>query len=77
MGPLEGGTVIACDRACLRQGPYVHSAYVVAARRDCSGYPSALGCSRLHWQSGKTSREESLPVWLQKLVRRFQAEQLF
>src|ERR1700694_299396 len=37
VGPLEGGTVVACDRASFRQGPCVHSVYVVAARRDCSG----------------------------------------
>jgi IS30 family transposase len=56
VGPLEGGTVVASDRACLRQGPCIHSVYVVAARRDCSGHPSALaahaytGGERGHWE---------------------------
>jgi hypothetical protein len=40
--PLEGGTVVVSDWARLRQEPCVHSLYVVAARRDCSGSPSAL-----------------------------------
>ena len=40
--PLEGGAVVARDRASLRQGPCVDSVYVVAARRDRSGSPSAL-----------------------------------
>src|ERR1700674_1382579 len=40
--PLEGGTVVASDWAGLREEPCVHSLYVVAARRDCSGSASAL-----------------------------------
>jgi hypothetical protein len=42
VGPLEGGTVSASDWARLRQEQFVHSLFVVAARRDCSGRPSAL-----------------------------------
>jgi hypothetical protein len=42
MVPLEGGTVVACDRASIRLGSFVNSPSVVASRWDCSGSPSAL-----------------------------------
>src|ERR1700674_2774328 len=42
---LEGGAVVASDWTRLRQEPRVHSVYVVAARRDCSGRSSALAAN--------------------------------
>src|SRR6266849_2219583 len=42
MVPLEGGAIVAYDRARLRQATYVNSLSVVASRGDCSGSPSAL-----------------------------------
>src|SRR5216684_6571211 len=40
--PLEGGTVVARDRARLWQGAFVHSLCGVASRWVCSGGPAAL-----------------------------------
>ena len=63
--PLEGGTVVARDWTSLRQGPRIHSVYVVAARRDCSGRASALaahshtGRARGHFSSGRAEPARS------------------
>jgi hypothetical protein len=40
--PLEGGRVVASDRAGVRQEPCVDSLSIVAARRDCSGRPNGF-----------------------------------
>src|SRR5260370_31851630 len=40
--PLEGGTVVARDRARLWQGAFVHSLSGVASRWVCSDVPAAL-----------------------------------
>src|SRR5882762_4208356 len=47
---LEGGTVVACDRARLRQGAFVHSLSGIASRWVCSDGPAALA-------SGSSIRE--------------------
>ena len=44
--PLEGGTVVAYDRACLRQGPCVHSAVL----------PEKNGLVRLYTSGSRQGR---------------------
>src|SRR5260370_36221026 len=42
VAPLEGGTVVACDRARLRQGAFFHSLSGGALRWVCSVGPAEL-----------------------------------
>src|SRR6266404_6015695 len=53
--PLEGGRLVACDRAGPRQRTFVHSLCGVASRWVCSGGPAALAPRGL--ASGSSIRE--------------------